>query len=75
MYGQQPGVQYASGMVQLSVPGSGSLLPTTFEAVGRSTAGFDETVQFTMSLTAQLDTASTDVSVTRHFALLEVLGG
>ena len=35
LYGQQTGVQYASGGVRLSSPGSGTLLPTTFESVGR----------------------------------------
>lgn len=73
LYGQQPGQQHALGAVRVSAPSTGTLAPTSYESVGRSTAGFDETLQYTMSLVSQV--SSTEITVTRHVGLLETMGG
>lgn len=73
VYGQQPSAQHTLGAVQVSTPSTGTLKPVSYESVGRSTAGLDESLQFTMSLVSQV--SSTEVTVTRHVGLLEAMGG
>jgi hypothetical protein len=74
MFGQQPSVQHNWGGLVVSSPSTMTLPPSSFEAVGRSTGGLDETVQITMSMWAQMSTTSTGFTVTRQAALLEGLG-
>lgn len=72
--GKQPNVNRAWGYMDVgSAATGGTLSPSTYSSVGFSTMGLDETVEWTINITAQMSVASTAFSVTRQVAILEAL--
>ena len=73
MFGNDANTQTHWGQFDLSAASTGTLPPSTFSGNGYSTGGLDETVEITLSVTAQMSVGSTGFSVVRESAVLEAV--
>lgn len=75
MYGEATNAQSHWGTVDFGVASTSTVAPSTYAATGYGTSALDDLEPITVTVTVQLDTASTDATFIMESAILEAVTG